>query len=119
MRLTQAAVFWYAGSYVIRPKSSEDVLIWRRSMARMAPCSIGTSYFLPVRLSVIVRVSAISAGASRFVSVDVVSDTVTRRISCRCSWDPIGAGQPAIEIDQLTSLAAERVPAPVRGPLTA
>ena len=47
-----------AGSYVISPKSSAPVLIWRRSIARMVPSWIGSSYFFPVRLSVIVSVSA-------------------------------------------------------------
>src|SRR5688572_2899279 len=59
MRLWQAAVFVKAGSYVIRPKSSSPVLIWRRSMARMVPCLTGISYVLPVRLSVMVRESLV------------------------------------------------------------
>jgi hypothetical protein len=37
MALRQFAVFMKAGSYVISPKSSAPVLIWRRSMARIVP----------------------------------------------------------------------------------
>src|SRR6266850_2045920 len=48
-----------AGSYVISPKSSSPVLIWRRSIARIVPSLIGSSYFFPVRLSRTVSVSAI------------------------------------------------------------
>ena len=51
------AVFMYAGSYVISPKSSSDTLISRRAGARIVPSSIGISYVLPVRLSVTVSVS--------------------------------------------------------------
>src|ERR1051326_356344 len=50
-----------AGSYVIKPKSSSLTLIWRRSIALIVPSLTGTSYVLPVRLSVMVRVSAIAA----------------------------------------------------------
>jgi hypothetical protein len=57
IRLLHAAVFIYAGSYVIIPNSSAVTLIWRRSVALIVPSWIGTSYFLPVRLSVIVSVS--------------------------------------------------------------
>src|SRR5713101_7890443 len=56
MALRQAAVFMNAGSYVMRPKSSPSVLICRRSVARIVPSVIGSSYFFPVRLSVTVRV---------------------------------------------------------------
>src|SRR3954469_3207502 len=52
------AVFVYAGSYVIRPKSSSSTLIWRKSMARTVPSVISISYVWPVRLSVTVSVSA-------------------------------------------------------------
>src|SRR5919202_946232 len=51
------AVFVYAGSYVIRPKSSSSTLICRKSMARTVPSVISISYVRPVRLSVTVRVS--------------------------------------------------------------
>src|SRR3954467_675836 len=51
------AVFVYAGSYVIRPKSSSSTLIWRKSIARTVPSVISISYVRPVRLSVTVRVS--------------------------------------------------------------
>jgi hypothetical protein len=39
----QEAVFWYAGSYAMTPKSSSSTLIARRSMARIVPSSIGSS----------------------------------------------------------------------------
>src|SRR6185503_6485097 len=39
------------------PKSSSEVLMSRRARALMVPVSIGTSYDLPVRLSVMVSVS--------------------------------------------------------------
>src|SRR5882762_453035 len=55
IRLLHAAVFRNAGSYVIIPKSSSLILICRRSVAWIVSFSIGTSYCLPVRLSVIVR----------------------------------------------------------------
>ena len=37
------AVFMYAGSYVIRPKSSSPTLMSRSASARIVPSSIGTS----------------------------------------------------------------------------
>ena len=49
------------------PKSSAAILIWRRSIARIVPSSIGTSYVFPVRLSVIVRLSLVTA-ASGFLA---------------------------------------------------
>jgi hypothetical protein len=55
--LRQLAVFMKAGSYVIRPKSSGPVFIFRNSGAGIAPSLIGISYCLPVRLSVTVKVS--------------------------------------------------------------
>src|ERR1700687_3224584 len=57
MRLRHEAVLVKAGSYDIRPKSSGEVLISRKWVARTTPpSSIGISYCLPVRLSVIVSV---------------------------------------------------------------
>src|SRR5215217_2337888 len=41
----------------MRPKSSSATLICRRALVRIQPFSTGTSYVLPVRLSVIVSVS--------------------------------------------------------------
>ncbi len=58
IRLRQDAVFMNAGSYVIIPNSSGTTLICRRSIARIVPSWMGISYCLPVRLSVIVSVSA-------------------------------------------------------------
>src|SRR5271157_438605 len=57
MLLLQHEVFMKAGSYVIRPKSSGWTLILRRSMARMVSCSMGSSYVLSLRLSVMVTES--------------------------------------------------------------
>src|SRR5208283_406075 len=55
--LMHEAVLLYAGSYPIIPKSSGFTLICRRSMVLMESCVIGSSYDLPVRLSVMVIVS--------------------------------------------------------------
>src|SRR5438132_1384012 len=41
----------------MRPPSPSAALICRRSVARIVPSAIGTSYSRPVRLSTIVRVS--------------------------------------------------------------
>src|SRR5256886_14311928 len=57
MALRHAAVLRNPGSYVISPASAADVLICRRSTARIAPSWIGISYCLAVRLSTTVRVS--------------------------------------------------------------
>src|SRR5579875_2003282 len=55
--LLHEAVLVKAGSYDIKPKSSSDVFICRKSEARITlPSSIGISYRLPVRLSMIVSV---------------------------------------------------------------
>src|SRR5436309_12829629 len=57
MALLHDAVFMNAGSYVMSPNSSGDVLICRRSIARTSvsprtpPCSTFTGYTLPVRES--------------------------------------------------------------------
>ena len=50
-------VFTKPGSYDMRPKSSSEVLICRKSMARTVPYSTGISYSRPVRLSRIDSVS--------------------------------------------------------------
>jgi len=63
VRLLQDAVFPNPGSYVIKPKSSSSTLICRRSMALIVSCSTGTSYDFPVRLSVMVRVSLLTAAS--------------------------------------------------------
>src|SRR5579863_7338963 len=54
------------------PKSSGPVLIWRRSTARMVPLAMGTSSDLPVRLSVMVRVSRDLEAASGLTELVVV-----------------------------------------------
>src|SRR6185312_7124095 len=97
MALRQLAVLRNAGSYVIRPKSSADVLSVRRSIARMVPSVSGTSYVLPVRLSVIVRVSAIVV-----VVAGRVGDLFTR--------NAVGLAGPSRQILSFASLAAERPP---------
>src|SRR3954454_17358624 len=55
-------VFRYAGSYDMRPPSPSDVLIWRRSVARIVPSTIGSEYSRPVRLSATVSVSSATTG---------------------------------------------------------
>src|SRR3954454_16170862 len=57
MALRQADVFRKAGSYDSRPPSPSAALICARSVARIAPSTIGSEYSRPVRLSTIVRVS--------------------------------------------------------------
>ena len=64
----QAAVFMKAGSYVIRPKSSSDTRIARKSSARTVPSVIGISYVRPVRLSVTLSVSVPAASTEPLVS---------------------------------------------------
>src|SRR5262252_1840014 len=62
------------------PNSSELTLICRRSVARIVPSWIGTSYCLPVRLSVIVSVSGIGRHVRRaFVSLRFTRDRVAAR----------------------------------------
>src|SRR5437667_12908184 len=102
MALLQFAVFMNAGSYVMSPTSSADVLICRRSMARIVPFWIGRSYFLPVRLSVTVSVSAIVRSTFAFVLFRFV------RFRYRVARNPVSAGGPAGQILQLAPLAAER-----------
>src|SRR3954453_16218099 len=51
-----------AGSYVMRPKSSASTRTARKSSALTGPSTVGTSYVLPVRLSVTLSVSSL-AGA--------------------------------------------------------
>src|ERR1700737_2582110 len=46
----------------MRPKSSSETLIWRRSGARIVPSVISSSYWRPVRLSVTLRLSRASPG---------------------------------------------------------
>src|SRR5678815_650614 len=128
MELRQFAVFMNAGSYVMRPKSSSDVLIWRRSPALIVPSWMGSSYFLPVRLSTIVSVSAIEVSVvcfkssigrsvaicsshvpSDFRSVRIVFASPGRRIH-RLGGHAIGAVRPARQVLQLAPLAAEGSP---------
>src|SRR5258706_11725826 len=102
IRLLKDAVFINAGSFVIKPKSSSDALIFRSSMALIVPSAIGTSYCLPVRLSVIVRVSALIAFFSHRLDVSVrrlesrltPPDDVTQTVSLRRREPGSPAGQP-------------------------
>src|SRR6478752_1196193 len=55
--LRHADVLRNAGSYDSRPPSPSPALILARSVARIAPSTIGSEYSRPVRLSTIVRVS--------------------------------------------------------------
>src|SRR5256885_4399283 len=66
MALRHAAVLRNPGSYVMSPTSSADVLICRRSTARIAPSWIGIAYCLPVRLSTTARVSLGTRGILDF-----------------------------------------------------
>src|SRR5256885_1369936 len=66
MALRHAAVLRNPGSYVMSPTSPADVLICRRSTARIAPSWIGISYCLPVRLSTTARVSLGTRGILDF-----------------------------------------------------
>src|SRR5690242_21707928 len=105
MALLQAAVFWYAGSYVIRPKSSSATLILRRSIALMAPSWTGSSYCLPVRLSVIVIVSGIPRVGR--VAVCVVSLARVGAVGVgRLAGDAVVALEPAGEVQQAAAFAA-------------
>src|SRR6185436_9995614 len=97
MALRQLAVLRNAGSYVMRPKSSGAVLIFLRSIARIVPSVTGTSYVLPVRLSLIVRVSAIVV-----VRLVALWDRVGRHA--------VGLVGPSRQILQFAALAAERPP---------
>src|ERR1051326_1592364 len=99
IRLLHDAVFMNAGSYVIIPNSSCVTLIWRRSVALMAPSWIGTSYFFPVRLSVMVSVSAIGR---------------IRLLRRRLARHGIATGQPPSQVRHLAALAAEWTPRRVR-----
>src|SRR5687768_2153918 len=64
MLLLVEAVFIKPGSYVISPKSSSLILIFRRSIALIVSWVMGTSYVFPVRLSVMVRVSDMGSSVS-------------------------------------------------------
>src|SRR3954469_7252323 len=80
------------------PNSSAVTLIWRRSVALTVPSWIGTSYCLPVRLSVIVSVSAIA----RHVRPDIIGRRLPRHA--------VVARQPPSQVRHLAALAAERLP---------
>ena len=71
---------------VISPKSSSWVLMLRSSVARIVPSSIGTSYRLPVRLSVTVNVSvgmAVAVASACGFSLTVVMALSSRVLTQR------------------------------------
>src|SRR3954465_14205222 len=80
------------------PNSSGVTLICRRSVALMVPSWIGTSYCLPVRLSVIVSVSGIGRHVRR--------DLVGRRLPGHV----VAPRQPPSQVRPLAPLAAEWPP---------
>src|SRR5215471_8306696 len=84
------------------PNSSELTLICRRSVARIVPSWIGTSYCLPVRLSVIVSVSGIGRHVRRAF------------VSLRFTRDRVAARQPPSQVGHPAAFAAERLPRRVR-----
>src|SRR3954465_570403 len=117
MRLRHAAVLMKAGSYVMRPVSSSPALICFRSVARIAPSLIAMSYCLPVRLSVIVSVSAINRRYER--SDESVGPGVVVRIRHRIAGGTIVAIRPPRQVFVPAPLAAERPPSGVYRMLTA
>src|SRR5262245_39395983 len=111
MALLQCAVFMYAGSYVMTPKSSGPVLICRRSIARIVPSWIGSSYVFPVRLSVTVSVSGIGIrgqleGSRLLAPVRVFLGVVALTLP----GNPVIAAGPARQILELAAFAAEGAP---------
>src|SRR3989304_3090741 len=68
------------------PNSSGLVLIWRRSIARMVPSQIGSSYCLPVRLSTTVRESFAFTAVLPFPEIFTLSFTMTCLLSLRCLY---------------------------------
>src|SRR6266550_6555325 len=100
------------------PKSSADVLICLRSMARMAPSLIGSSYCLPVRLSTTVSVSFIAPAdvdAAAFLSVVTLFAMVVVLILIvgrrhRLARHAIGPVGPPRQVFVAASFAAERTP---------
>src|SRR5262249_19547167 len=119
MRLLHAAVFMKAGSYVIIPNSSGVTLICRRSVALMVPSWIGISYCFPVRLSVIVSVSAMqcSIGALRRAargSARPLGRFGIRILRLRLGGDAVSAREPPSQVGHLAALAAEGPPCRVR-----
>ena len=96
--LLQVAVLVSAGSYPMSPESSDETLIWRRSAVRMAPFSMGSSYCLPVRLSVIVRVSCVAMAA---VSSPGIMPSTTSADNARHWMSVIRAALREVEQQQL------------------
>src|SRR5215831_5057465 len=84
------------------PNSSAVTLIWRRSVALIVPSWIGTSYCFPVRLSVIVSVSAIA----RHVRPDIIGRRLPGHV--------VAARQPPSQVGHPAAFAAEWLPRRVR-----
>src|SRR6266550_1306632 len=105
------------------PKSSGDVLICLRSMARIAPSLIGSSYCLPVRLSTTVSVSFIApadVGAAAFLSVVTLFAIVLVLVLVvgrrhRFVWHAIGSFRPSRQVFVAAPFAAEWTPLRVHG----
>src|SRR5262249_48126783 len=89
------------------PNSSAATLICRRSVALIVPSWMGTSYFLPVRLSVIVSVSAIGRHVRRAL------------VGRRLPGDGVAARQPPSQVGHPAAFAAERAPRRVHRSLPA
>src|SRR5229473_2572700 len=81
------------------PNSLGSTLIWRRSAARMVSCVMGTSYDLPVRLSVMVSVWRGVLEPSCFLvvvaesgeSIEKSWEAAERVLRCRYHCTPKGA----------------------------
>src|SRR5262245_34818939 len=94
------------------PNSAGTTLICRRSVALIVPSWTGTSYFLPVRLSVIVSVSGMGcrhhARVARSLALArLVGIRLLRQVFARYG---IAARQPPSQVGHLATLAAERPP---------
>src|SRR5687767_1819605 len=113
MALRQAAVLRNAGSEVVSPVSSGPALICLRSVARIAHSLMGTSYCFPVRLSVIVSVSAMLESSVVSRQSSVVSRVAFARLRVlrnRLGRHAVAAVDPPRKILEFAALAAEGNP---------
>jgi len=93
-------------------------LIWRRSIARTVPSLIGSSYVLPVRLSVTLNVSFVApvdVEAAAFLSVVTLFAIVVILVlivghRCRLAGHAVAAIRPSRQVVVTASLAAEGTP---------
>src|SRR5947208_2377731 len=106
------------------PASSGPALICLRSLARIAPSLIGSSYCLPVRLSVMVSVSAIEVAGlvvtGAFLSVVTLLLVAMVQILVvgrryRLAWRAIAAVRPSRQVFVTASFAAEGTPPLIHG----